>query len=38
MYKVIKETGFTIVDLIIVIAIVAISAAMLVPIYRILHM
>ena len=36
MYKIIKETGFTIVELVIVIAIVAIFAAMIVPVCRIL--
>lgn len=36
MYKIIKENGFGIIELVIVIAIVAISAAMIVPVCRIL--
>ena len=36
MYKIIKENGFGIIELVIVIAIVAICAAMIVPVYKIL--
>lgn len=36
MYKIIKETGFTIIELMIVVAIAAICAAMIVPICKIL--